>query len=116
MATEFDKSAPPGVLRFSSKVCEHCQPLRHETNILVLARLNVLQRLSDINLGLAFLTVPPLVPGQELFCEVLLQCMNYLTQISVHRQGQVKKRVETPGTMATRLSYIYMCRMKSEFE
>lgn len=57
MATVFDTSAPPGVLRFSSKVCEHCQPLRHETNILVLARLNVLQRLSDINLGLALASI-----------------------------------------------------------
>lgn len=57
MATPFETSAAPGVIRVNSKVCEHCQPLRHETNILVLARLNVLQRLSDINVGLALASI-----------------------------------------------------------
>ena len=43
--------------RLTSKVCEHCQPLRHETNVLVLARLNVLNRLADINLMLALAAI-----------------------------------------------------------
>jgi hypothetical protein len=34
-------------------ICEHCQPLRHETNVLVLARLQKLGQLADVNLGLA---------------------------------------------------------------
>lgn len=46
-------SKAPNVGMMQSKVCEHCQPLRHETNVLVLARLNVLHRLADINLVLA---------------------------------------------------------------
>lgn len=50
-------AAPPGVFRGASKVCEHCQPLRHETNVLVLARLNVLGRLADINLLLALSSI-----------------------------------------------------------
>lgn len=44
-------------MRFGPKVCEHCQPLRHETNIIVLARLNLLHRLADINLWLALASI-----------------------------------------------------------
>jgi hypothetical protein len=43
--------------RHGAKVCEHCQPLRHETNVLVLARLNLLHRLADINLVLALASI-----------------------------------------------------------
>jgi len=57
MNMEKDSSAPPPVARFESKVCEHCQPLRHETNVLVLARLTALQKLADINLGLALASI-----------------------------------------------------------
>ena len=51
------KDAPPEPVRYRSKVCEHCQPLRHETNVLVLARLNLLHRLADINLSLALAAI-----------------------------------------------------------
>ena len=50
-------SQPPELARSTSKICEHCQPLRHETNVLVLARLNLLHRLSDINLFLALASI-----------------------------------------------------------
>ena len=49
--------AEPAIVRSGSRVCEHCQPLRYETNVLVLARLNVLHRLADINLGLALASI-----------------------------------------------------------
>ena len=47
----------PGVARLGSKICEHCQPLRHETNVIVLHRLGLLQRLASVNLGLALASI-----------------------------------------------------------
>ena len=55
--TEATNNVPPEVTRLQSKVCEHCQPLRHETNILVLARLNLLYRLTEVNLRLALASI-----------------------------------------------------------
>ena len=37
--------------------CEHCQPLRSDTNVLVLARLTTLTKLSDVNLFLSLLSI-----------------------------------------------------------
>lgn len=37
--------------------CEHCQPLRSDTNVLVLARLTLLHKLSDVNLCLSLLSI-----------------------------------------------------------
>ena len=49
--------AVPGVVRFESRVCEHCKPLRHETNVIVLHRLGLLQKLVGVNLALALASI-----------------------------------------------------------
>jgi len=49
--------------------CEHCQPLRRDTNVLVLQRLTELRGISSINLALAIGSVMYL--GITLVCAVL---------------------------------------------
>ena len=56
MAT-LGSGAAKAAFPFEPRVCEHCQPLRHETNVIVLARLNLLHKLASVNLWLALASI-----------------------------------------------------------
>ena len=56
MAT-LGSGAAEAAFPFEPRVCEHCQPLRHETNVIVLARLNLLHKLASVNLWLALASI-----------------------------------------------------------
>ena len=42
--------------RIDPKDCEHCQPLRRDSNVLVLARVADLRQIAGVNLALAILS------------------------------------------------------------
>ena len=55
--------------RIDPKDCEHCQPLRRDSNVLVLARVADLRQIAGVNLALAILST--LYLGVNLVCFVL---------------------------------------------